>query len=235
MPSVSTRISSSDSIIEQSALLVFTKTPIPGYVKTRLLTVMAAQRAADIHTELLCHTLDTACNSAVDEIELWCTPSSRHPVLLGMQRRFSLRLRTQSGADLGARMCFAMKQALESYRHVMLIGSDCIDLTPADINLALEQLAAGSDVVLGPALDGGYYLIGLSSLRRRLFDGIEWGTDRVLQQTRARVARLGLSLHELPERRDLDRPEDLHWFNQGTSTTGIIARQAAFLPSEGNP
>lgn len=235
MPSASTRISSSDSIIERSALLVFTKTPIPGHVKTRLLSVMEAEQAADIHNELLRYTLDTACNSAVDEIELWCTPSSRHPLLFDLGRRFSLRLRTQSGADLGARMCFAMERALESYRHVILIGSDCIDLTPEDINLAREQLAAGRDVVLGPALDGGYYLIGLSGLHRRLFDGIEWGSDRVLQQTRRRISQLGLSLYELPERRDLDRPEDLHWFNQGVITTGVIARQAAFLPSERNP
>ena len=233
MQSASTRISSSDSTIERSALLVFTKTPIPGHVKTRLLSVMEAEQAADIHTELLRYTLGTACNSVVGDIELWCTPSSRHPVLLDLEGRFSLRLRTQSGADLGARMCFAMERALKRYRHVILIGSDCIDLAPEDINLALEQLAAGSDVVLGPALDGGYYLIGLSGLHQRLFDGIEWGSDRVLQQTRRRVGQLGLSLYELPERRDLDRPEDLHWFNP--TATGVIARQAAFLPSERNP
>ena len=235
MPSASTRISLSNGIIEQSALLAFTKTPTPGHVKTRLLSVMDAEQAAAIHTELLRGTLDVAHNSVVGDIELWCTPDSRHPVLLDLERRFPLRLRTQSGADLGARMCFAMEQTLKNYRHVMLIGSDCMDLTPADVNLALEQLAAGNDVVLGPALDGGYYLIGLSSLHRRLFDGIEWGTDRVLRQTRNRVAELGLSLYALPARRDLDRPEDLRYFQPGAPAAGIIARQAAVLPSERSP
>ena len=201
---------SPDDIINQdTALLVFTKTPAPGEVKTRLLSVMDAQQAAAIQVELLQRTLDTAQRSAADRVELWCTPTTQHPVLRDLARRFSLTLRTQEGGNLGERMCFAMEQALGRYRHAALVGSDCINLAAADIDLALEQLASGSDVVLGPALDGGYYLVGLSGLYPQLFAGIEWGTDTVLQDTRARVAQLGLKLYELPVRRDLDRPEDL--------------------------
>lgn len=195
----------------KTALLVFTRTPDPGNVKTRLLSVMDAPRAAAIQTGLLQRTLETARASAADIIELWCTPTTQHPVLFELEDRFSLTLRKQAGADLGERMSSAMEQALERYRHVALIGSDCMDLAAADIDLALEQLAAGTDVVLGPALDGGYYLIGLSRLYRQLFTGIEWGTDRVLEETRERVAQSGLKLFELPARRDLDRPEDLRY------------------------
>ena len=122
-----------------------------------------------------------------------------------------MALRTQTGADLGERMFSAMEQSLDNYRHVMLAGSDCIDLAVADLDLAREKLVEGYDVVLGPSLDGGYHLIGLSRLYRELFTGIEWGTDRVLQDTRERVAQLDLTLYELPERRDLDRPEDLKY------------------------
>ena len=122
-----------------------------------------------------------------------------------------MALRTQTGADLGERMYFAMEQTLDNYRHVMLAGSDCIDLAVADLDLAREKLVEGYDVVLGPSLDGGYHLIGLSRLYRELFTGIEWGTDRVLQDTRERVAQLDLKLYELPERRDLDRPEELKY------------------------
>ena len=194
---------------QKTALLVFTRTPDPGSVKTRLLSVMDAQRTAAIQADLLQRTLETARASAADDIELWCTPATQHPVLLELEDRFSLTLRTQAGADLGERMCFAMEQALRACRRVALIGSDCMDLAAADIDLALEQLAFGNDVVLGPALDGGYYLIGLSRLYRQLFSDIEWGTDGVLQETRERIARAGLKLYELPVRRDLDRPEDL--------------------------
>lgn len=196
-------------IERKTALLVFTRTPDPGHVKTRLLSVMDAPRAAAIQAGLLQRTLETARPSTAGDIELWCTPTTQHPVLLELEDRLSLALRTQAGAGLGERMCFAMEQALQSYRHVALIGSDCMDLAASDIDLALEQLAAGTDVVLGPALDGGYYLIGLSRLHRQLFTGIEWGTDRVLEETRERVAQSGLKLFELPVRRDLDRPEDL--------------------------
>ena len=195
----------------KTALLVFTKTPIPGQVKTRLLSVMDAQQAAAIQVELLQRTLETAHNSTADDIGLWCTPTTQHPVLRDLEDRFSLALHTQEGDNLGERMYFAMQQALRVYRHVALVGSDCIDLAALDIDLALEQLAAGIDVVLGPALDGGYYLVGLSRPYRQLFSNIEWGSDQVLQETRERVARSGLRLHELPARRDLDQPEDLRY------------------------
>lgn len=201
----------------KTALLVFTRTPEPGNVKTRLLSVMDAPRAAAIQAGLLQRTLETARASTADIIELWCTPTVQHPVLLELEDRFSLTLRTQAGAGLGERMSSAMEQSLERYRHVALVGSDCMDLVAADIDLAMEQLAAGNDVVLGPALDGGYYLIGLSRLYRQLFAGIEWGTDRVLEETRERVAQSGLKLFELPARRDLDRPEDLRYFQTGVT------------------
>ncbi len=196
---------------QKTALLVFTRTPDPGSVKTRLLSVMDAQRAVTIQAGLLQRTLETARASTADDIELWCTPTTQHPVLLELEDRFSLTLRSQGGADLGERMCFAMEQALQVYRHVALIGGDCMDLAATDIDIALEQLGAGTDVVLGPAHDGGYYLVGLSRLYWELFAGIKWGTDQVLEDTRERVAQLGLRLYELPARRDLDRPEDLRY------------------------
>ena len=212
MESDSTRANSSSNIIKKEAvLLVFTKTPVPGRVKTRLLAVTSPEQAAAIAVELLRRTLDTARRSSVRDIELWCTPTTRHPTLVELGEDFCAALQTQTGADLGERMFSAMEQALDNYNYVMLAGSDCIDLAVADLDLAREKLAEGYDVVLGPSLDGGYHLIGLSRLYRELFTGIEWGTDRVLQDTRERVAQLDLTLYELPERRDLDRPEDLKY------------------------
>lgn len=212
MESDSTRANSPSSIIKKEAvLLVFTKTPVPGRVKTRLLAVTSPEQAAAIAVELLRRTLDTARRSSVRDIELWCTPTTRHSTLVELGEDFSMALQTQTGADLGERMFSAMEQSLDKYRHVMLAGSDCIDLAVADLDLAREKLAEGYDVVLGPSLDGGYHLIGLSRLYRELFTGIEWGADRVLQDTRERVAQLDLTLYELPERRDLDRPEDLKY------------------------
>lgn len=198
-------------IKKEAVLLVFTKTPLPGSVKTRLLSVIDADRAVAVHAELLRRTLVTARRSTVRDIELWCTPNTQHPTLIDHAENFSLALQTQAGADLGERMCFAMEQALRRYHHALLIGSDCIDLTAPDIDLALEQLVNGCDVVLGPARDEGYYLIGLSRLYRQLFADIEWGTDRVLAHTRRKAAQLRLKVYELARRRDIDRPEDLDY------------------------
>ena len=108
----------------------------------------------------------------------------------------------------------AMEHTLETCRYALLIGSDCIDLAAADIDLALDKLATGYDVVLGPARDGGYYLVGLGRPHRQLFTDIAWGTDTVLQVTRQRVSQLQLTAYELPVRCDLDSVEDLPFYRR---------------------
>ena len=205
-------MTSSNSIIETTArLLVFTRTPVSGGVKTRLSSALGDQEAVAVHTGLLRRTLEQARRTRIADIELWCTPTTRHPVLADLGENFAVELCMQAGADLGERMYFAMEQTLKTCRHALLIGSDCINLSDADIDLALDKLVEGYDVVLGPAFDGGYYLIGLSRLQRQLFTDIAWGTERVLPVTRERAAQLELKLFELPVRRDLDRPEDLRY------------------------
>ena len=194
---------------KEVVLLIFTRTPIPGKVKTRLIPITGEAGAVEIHTELLKQTIETAKRSSIKHIELWCTPTTEHQTLAALAENFSITLKTQAGGDLGERMCFAIEQALRSYNGVLLIGSDCIELSEFDLELALEKLINGCDVVLGPAYDGGYYLIGLTKSYRQLFINIEWGTDRVLEKTRERVAQLKLKSYELARRRDIDRPEDL--------------------------
>ncbi len=120
-----------------------------------------------------------------------------------------LTLKTQSGASLGERMFHAIAQTLQHCDKVLLIGSDCPQLNAADLELAREKLTQGHDVILGPTHDGGYYLIGLKKAYRRLFDEIQWGTEKVLQETRGRAGQLGLTLFELERKHDLDRPQDL--------------------------
>ena len=207
-----TRVTSSNSIIETTArLLVFTRTPVAGRVKSRLMSAIGAEQAVAAHTVLLRRTLATARGSIIGDVELWCAPDTQHPVLAELGKSFALALRAQVGADLGERMVFALERTLKTRRHALLIGSDCIDLSATDINLALEKLAGGYDLVLGPAFDGGYYLVGLSRLYRGLFTDMAWGTDKVLQLTRERAAQMDLKLYELPVRRDMDRPEDLQF------------------------
>ena len=198
----------------QTALLIFAKAPVPGQVKTRLIPALGATGATEIHNQLLRQTLATARRSSIRALTLCCAPDARHPALLEYAERFSLRLEAQVDGDLGERMGFALEQALQDHRQALLIGSDCVELTEFDLDLARRKLAEGCEVVLGPAHDHGYYLIGMTAPHRQLFTGIEWGTDRVLAETRKRITQLNLKRFELPARRDIDRPEDLEWLSR---------------------
>ena len=122
----------------------------------------------------------------------------------------SFALIPQHGAALGDRIVDTFASLLSDYCPVVLIGSDSPDLPAELINKGLQALRSGADVVLGPANDGGYYLVGLNSMCSSLFQRIDWSTAAVAQQTRERAAEAGLKLFSLPCWHDLDTVADLH-------------------------
>ncbi len=202
-------------------VLVFARAPVPGASKTRLVPALGAEGAAQLSARMLRHTLNTACSLP---LELWCTPSVRHPVFDRCARDFRLTLRTQRGADLGERMHNALEETLTHAHWAVLIGTDCPELTSRDLRQAAAALAGGVDGVLGPAADGGYYLIGLRQPMAALFHGVHWGTGEVLAQTRDRLRDARCCWHELPVYSDLDRPEDLwesDWFGNAVEDGSV--------------
>jgi rSAM/selenodomain-associated transferase 1 len=174
-------------------IIVFAKAPVPGEAKTRLIPRLGAWGAARLHLRLTLHALRTAC--AAD-----CGPVQLH-----LSRTHSLfrRARLQRGRDLGERMQHAFRRAGKA----ILIGTDCPMLTARDLRRAARWLSGGYDAVLAPAEDGGYALIGLSKPIPRLFQGIDWGSERVYAETVKKLA--GYRWRALPPVWDLDRPEDL--------------------------
>jgi len=190
-------------------LLVFAKAPIPGQVKTRLISSMGAMAAASLHEKLVFHSLKTVIDSGLGPVELWCTPSTEHPFFKLCAEKFKLRLRKQTDGDIGKRMAYAFEHTLRKVTSTLLIGTDCPSLTRDDLKEAVEVLAQGMDAVIGPAEDGGYVLLGLHRSAPELFAGISWGADSVLEETRKRLQVLEWRWHELKERWDVDRPEDL--------------------------
>lgn len=189
-------------------LLVFARAPVPGLVKTRLIPALGAAGAAALHGRLLERTLATACAAAPGRVELWCTPDTGAPAFAAAAEHWGVTLQRQPPGDLGARMHAALAAALDRGTRALLIGCDCPALTAADLEQAFAALDA-DDVVLGPAADGGYVLVGARRLSPLLFTGIDWGGPRVLRQTRARLVALGWRWHELRTLWDVDRPEDL--------------------------
>jgi len=203
-----------------SVLMIFCKAPVPGQVKTRLIPELTAEQAAELHAELSTKTLQRAMQSNLCPVQLWCAPTTEHGFFTASKAVYPLVLKQQQGADLGVRMHHAFCSALAGYAHALLMGCDCPSLTGQDLDEALTALNRGNEVVLAPAEDGGYVLIGLNRPCQELFDDMPWGTERVLDETRHRIERHKLRYHELTEQWDLDTPEDLKRY-QALALSGI--------------
>ncbi|MCK4743233.1 MAG: TIGR04282 family arsenosugar biosynthesis glycosyltransferase [Sulfuriflexus sp.] len=195
-----------------TCVCVFAKAPVSGQVKTRLLPVLSEQQACLVHERLIQHCLSRIQHPDW-QTQLWSTDIS-HPYIQACAENHSVSLHTQQGIDLGERMASAVQQSLEHFKHVIIIGTDCPSIDAGFIQEAVKKLKAGVDVVLGPAEDGGYVLIGFSLSAENVFTGIEWGTDQVLESTRLRLRDAKLNWHELETQRDIDRPEDLQYLEQ---------------------
>jgi len=196
-------------------LLQFAREPVPGRVKTRLQPVLDAAGACELHSALLTHTARQLATVARCERELWVAGDPSHPVLVHAAALGGAAVRRQQGADLGERMQHALATALVGSARVVLVGSDCPGLDDAYVEAAFAALAT-ADVVLGPALDGGYVLIGVRRVDALLFRDVDWSTSAVLAQTLARVDALGWRAALLEPRRDIDRPEDLAAWQQAS-------------------
>lgn len=192
-------------------LIIFTRYPEPGRVKTRLIPALGADGAAELHRRLTVKTLEVAdatCGQMPElDVEVRFTGGSEWQ----MRQMFGAKcaMEEQGEGDLGARLARAMRAAFDAERNrVVAIGTDCPELSAATLRAAFDALAA-ADAVLGPASDGGYYLIGLSRMVPELFEEISWGTGKVLARTMEAARRVEAGVQVLPVLSDVDRPEDL--------------------------
>lgn len=191
-----------------TAVIVFARAPSPGAVKTRLIAVLGAEGAAALHARLTEQALETARATAIGQIELHGTPGIDDPFLRSCARRFAAALAAQTGADLGARMHAAFESVLSRHTRALLVGSDCPALTARHLREADQALRGGADAVFVPCEDGGYALVGLRRVEPLLFQGIQWGGESVMAETRDRLRSLGWRWRELETLWDVDRPED---------------------------
>lgn len=190
-------------------LLVFTKAPVLGEVKTRLQPDFSAEQSLRLHKILVNNTLTSMSELNDFDIELCCSTNRQHTFFLNCENNFPIQLSDQLGEDLGERMAFAFSSALQRYEKVIIIGTDCPELDGNYINDALKKLD-DFDSVIGPAADGGYVLLGLKEFIPELFTNFSWGSDTVLKQTLKVLEELSCSYHELDILHDIDRSEDLH-------------------------
>jgi hypothetical protein len=189
------------------AIAVFAKAPVPGATKTRLIPLLGAAGAAALQARLIERALATAAGAASAPVTLWCTPTTEHPLLVNAAKAAGAGRALQCEGDLGARMYAAATAALADFSRIIIIGTDCPALTPAQLREAAAALA-DHDAVLVPAEDGGYVLIGLKRADARVFTQIEWGSSTVMAATRRNLAALGWRWRELAASWDVDRPDD---------------------------
>lgn len=194
--------------MRRTHLIVMAKAPVAGFAKTRLIPALGAAGAARLAQRLLDETLKQARAAGLGEFELCCAPDATHAAFVDQQLRGGMRLSVQGRGDLGARMAQAVCRGLAEAHQVILIGTDAPQLDAAYLQAAGAALA-DSDAVLGPALDGGYALIGLRRPAPRLFEAMPWSTERVLALTRERLGECGLRWVELPPLHDIDEADDL--------------------------
>ncbi|MGC1394887.1 MAG: TIGR04282 family arsenosugar biosynthesis glycosyltransferase [Coleofasciculaceae cyanobacterium] len=193
----------------KDCLIIFTRYPEPGKTKTRLIPVLGAEGAAKLQRQMTEQKLAEAkklqaINSTFLEIHFTGGNQQLMQNWLG-----NLTYKQQSQGDIGCRMAAAFQAAFEAgMKRVILIGIDCPDLK-AELMADAFQALNKHDLVLGPATDGGYYLIGLNYLVSELFIGITWSTAQVLEQTKNIIQKLELAVAYLPILSDIDRPEDL--------------------------
>ena len=193
----------------QAEILVMARAPVAGEAKTRLIPALGEEGAATLHGYLVERLLAELSAAAIAPITLCCTPDTSHPFFLNCRDRYGVSLQLQQGEDLGERLHYALDMALKQKKFALVIGCDIPQLGPEDISAAFDALAQGRDAAISPTEDGGYALLALSQSVAELFSGVEWGSERVMAQTRQRLSDLGLSWQELREQWDVDRPEDL--------------------------
>lgn len=184
-----------------TVVIVFARAPVAGRVKTRL--KLSAAAALRLHTQLIEKAVRTAREARCGPVELHVTAPHQ------LFRMLKVQVRRQRGESLGERMYNALRNALRRHGRAIVIGADVPALAPTDLRRAARLLEGSADVVLAPAEDGGYALIGARRVSLRIFTGVGWGSGEVMAQTLRNLDEAGLRYRLLRTVWDVDRPEDL--------------------------
>ncbi|CAH8285080.1 hypothetical protein EV196_101107 [Mariniflexile fucanivorans] len=192
----------------KKALIIFTRNPELGKCKTRLAKTIGDASALDIYKYLLKHTAEVAKSIPADKYLFYSETIQKNDIWDSAVFRKKL----QKGIDLGTKMHNAFSDLFSlGYQKVIIIGSDLLDLKPSHINLAFEALNE-NDFVIGPAKDGGYYLLGMTALQNNIFEDKAWGTSTVLKETLNNLK--NSSFHLIEELNDIDTFEDMKHYQE---------------------
>lgn len=193
-------------------IIVFAKAPQAGKVKTRLIPVLGDEGAVQLARRMLLDTLQAALDAGIGEVELCTEPMISDPAWQGLPLPRKIAFTGQGDGDLGERMARAFRYGLAQADGVLLIGTDCVEISAQLLRKAARSLQR-HDAVLHRTVDGGYTLLGLKRFEPSLFSDIPWSTPQVAGITLARLQQLGWSVDAETLVHDVDEPEDLQYLS----------------------
>jgi len=196
--------------MKPARIIIFAKAPRPGFAKTRLIPVLGMQGAARLARRMLLQTVRSALKAQIGRVELCVTPAIVDEAWRGIDLPQEIEISDQGDGDLGARLARAARRRIEQGEQVILIGTDCLELTPQLLEEARQRLF-DHDATIHCTADGGYALLGLDCFNAALFGNIPWSTDAVAVSTLQQFARLGMSVYVGQMLHDVDEPRDLRW------------------------
>ena len=191
-------------------LVVFAKAPLAGAVKTRLIPALGEQGAARLALQMLQHTLAQALAAQCGVVELCASPAPQDPAWQSVALPSGIGWSAQGEGDLGQRMARVYQSGIAKGQAVVLMGTDCPELTHAHIQQAALALV-DHDAAMIPVADGGYVLLAMRRFTPSIFEGIPWSTAAVATLVLERFKALGWSAKVLPMLHDVDEPADLQW------------------------
>lgn len=193
-------------------IIIFAKAPQPGFAKTRLIPALGAAGAAKLAQQMLINTLHEALAAGIGTVELCGTPKIDDVAWQGIALPLGIEISDQGEGDLGARLARASERAIENAEAVLLIGTDCVEMSATLLREAAQSLHE-HDAVIHCTADGGYALLGLKRYSAVLFSDMPWSTDAVASTTIARIGQLGWTLHIGQLLHDVDAPQDLKFLS----------------------
>jgi len=195
---------------EKTTLIVFLKFPEPGKVKTRLAKDVGEERAATIYSNIAKTIVENVVDHDSYKTAIYYDPPGKEEEIQQWIGNQTLQYYAQKGNFLGDKISNAFEEVfINGSEYAVIIGSDCVDVSSDTIKEALTLLNE-NDVVLGPANDGGYYLLGLNKHRTEIFQDIDWSTEQVLNQTIEKILENNLSYRLLKILKDIDNVNDLN-------------------------
>jgi len=193
--------------------IIFAKAPQAGFAKTRLIPALGAQGAADLARQMLFSTLHAALEAEVGTVELCVTPDISDAAWQGIALPEGIVISTQGAGDLGERMARAAQRAVRAGGQVLLVGTDCVEMSASLLREAAHVLNT-HDAIIHGTLDGGYALLGLKQFSALLFDDMPWSTDAVASTTLSRIGQLGWNVKVGSVLHDVDEPQDLEYLSK---------------------